>query len=108
MRFLLASLRALGRDLRRHPGFLLVVVLTLGVAVAADSAVFTVVDAVLLRPLPFPAADRLVIVRHDAPGLKLGYPIDVSRRSTSSTAGRTGCSRTSRSTTPARRRWPAA
>ncbi|HSS50045.1 MAG TPA: ABC transporter permease, partial [Thermoanaerobaculia bacterium] len=78
MGFLFASLRSLARETRRNPGFLLVAVLTLGVALGANAAIFTVVDAVLIRPLPFPEADRLVIVRHDAPGLKLGELIDMS------------------------------
>ena len=71
-------LRSLARELRRHPAFLSIAVITLGVALGANAAIFTVADAVLLRPLPFPAADRLVVVRHDAPGLKLGELIDMS------------------------------
>jgi predicted permease len=78
MGFLLASFRSLAREMRRNPGFLMVPLLTLGVALGANAAIFTVVDAVLIRPLPFPQADGLVIVRHDAPGLKLGQLIDMS------------------------------
>jgi putative ABC transport system permease protein len=50
------------RALVRRPGFTLVAVLTLAVGVGASSAVFSVVHAVVLRPLPFPDADRLVVI----------------------------------------------
>ncbi|MGH9408423.1 MAG: ABC transporter permease, partial [Vicinamibacterales bacterium] len=49
-----------GRVLRRSPGVTSVAALTLALAVAATTSVFTVVDAVLLAPLPYPHADRLV------------------------------------------------
>ena len=48
------------RVLRRNPGFTATTVLTLTLAISATSATFSVVDAVLLQPLPFPNADRLV------------------------------------------------
>ncbi len=56
------------RALRRHPTFAAAALSTLAIAVGANTAVFSVVNSVLLRPLPYPAADRLVAVSHAAPG----------------------------------------
>ena len=50
------------RSLRRSPGFLLAAVLTLGLGIGANTAVFTVAEGVLLRPPPFPEPERLVRV----------------------------------------------
>src|SRR5262245_139654 len=54
------SLRHAARSLGRAPGFALTVVATLALGIGANTAVFSALDAVLLRPLPFPDADRLV------------------------------------------------
>ena len=56
------DLRAAARSLVRRPAFTAAVVATLALGVGATTAVFTVVDRVLLRPLPFPAPERLVAV----------------------------------------------
>src|SRR5437868_10844902 len=57
---LLSDLRHGLRGLRRAPGFTLTAVLTLALGIGASTAIFSVVDGVLLHPLPFPDADRLV------------------------------------------------
>lgn len=60
------------RALRRSPGFVLFAVLALALGLGANAAIFSVVDAVLLRPLPFHQADRLVAVWED--GSHMGFP----------------------------------
>jgi len=52
------------RQLRRSPTFAVVAVLTLGLGIGATTAIFSVVDGVLLRPLPYPDAERLVRLWH--------------------------------------------
>lgn len=59
---LLRDLRYAARSLARTPAFTLTVVLTLALAIGANTAVFSALDTVLLRPLPFPEPDRLVQV----------------------------------------------
>lgn len=61
----LRDMRLAARRLRQAPGFTTVAVLTLALGIAATSAIFTVVDAVVLRPLPYDHADRLVRVTAD-------------------------------------------
>jgi len=55
------------RSLARSRLFTVITVLTLAAAIGANSAIFSVVNGVLLRPLPYPESDRLVVVGHTAP-----------------------------------------
>jgi len=71
MTSILSPFRSLARELRRNPGFLLVAVFTLAVGIGANAAIFSVVNAVLIRPLPYPEPERLVGVWHTAPGLDM-------------------------------------
>src|SRR5579872_3016896 len=54
------DLRYAARTLARNPSFAVVIVLTLGLAIGANSAIFSVIEGVLLRPLPYASPDRLV------------------------------------------------
>jgi predicted permease len=66
-----SQLRQIVRRLWRAPIFTIVTLITLGAGVGANIAVFSVVDGVLLKPLPYPHAESLVGVWHTAPGLNL-------------------------------------
>ena len=69
------ALDTLGRDvryglrvLRRNPTYACAVLMTLAVGIGANTAIFTVINSVLLEPLPYPSAERLVAVANTAPG----------------------------------------
>jgi hypothetical protein len=55
------------RQLRRAPGFSAVAIATLALGIGANSAIFSVVDTVLLKPLPYPEAERLVTIHEALP-----------------------------------------
>ena len=64
---MMSELRLAFRALRKHPGFTTVAVVTIALGVGANSAIFSVVDAVMLRPLPFHDADRVVVINEHTP-----------------------------------------
>ena len=55
------------RNLRRNPGFALVVMATTALGIGANTAIFSVVNGVLLRPLPYANGDRIVVLRQQQP-----------------------------------------
>ena len=74
---LLRDTRYAARSLRRSPGFFVTAVLTLGLAIGANSAIFAVVRAVLLQPLAYADADRLVILGERWPNLTGARPVSM-------------------------------
>src|SRR5437870_2512914 len=65
---MLPALRSAFRRLRKNPGFSAIVIEPLALGIGANAAIFTAVDAVLLKPLPYPDADRLVSHDTKVPG----------------------------------------
>jgi putative ABC transport system permease protein len=63
------DLRYAFRNLRKSPGYAAVTVLTLALGIGANTAIFSVVNGVVLKPLPYPDGDRLVFITSQFPGL---------------------------------------
>jgi hypothetical protein len=72
------------RKLRRSPGFAIVAIFTLALAIGANTATFSVLDSILLQPLPFPHADRLVQIdaQSDCASFPKGWIREYQRRAT--------------------------
>ena len=66
------ELRVTARQLRKSPGFAVTAILTLGFGIGATTAIFSIVEGVLLRPLPFADPGRLVVLGDTVPGLNMG------------------------------------
>jgi predicted permease len=90
MRDLLEDLRYASRTLRRSWALTLVIVASLAIGIGANSAIFSVVNALLLKPLPYPDADRLVALWLRSPGINIpqdwpspGHYLDIQQENRS-------------------------
>src|SRR5919205_2004498 len=77
MNTLWQDLRYGARMLKRNPGFTVVAVLALTLCIGATTAIFSVVNSVLLKPLPYPDSEQLVFMSENHPqiaGMSIAYP----------------------------------
>src|SRR6185503_3899859 len=71
---MMKDIRFAWRTLRKRPGFTAVVILVLSLGIGSTTAIFSIVDALLLRSLPYPHADRLVQLREiNAKGKQVSF-----------------------------------
>src|ERR1700722_811284 len=80
MQTFLHELRYALKQLGKNPGYSLVVILTLALSIGANTAIFSVVEALLLRPLPYPEPQRLgsLMQRISGPS-NTSYPVNIDR-----------------------------
>ena len=82
MEWLLRELHQAGRQMIAHPGFALAAVLVLAVGIGANAATFSVINGVLLRPLPYPDSEAVVSVGQvpvGRPGVAMLSPTELRR-----------------------------
>jgi hypothetical protein len=78
---MLDDLKSAWRRLRHAPGFAAAAILTLAIAVGANTAILSVADAVLFRPLPYEDADRVFVIQMTALATSPRSAIHASRQS---------------------------
>src|SRR6478609_6001759 len=59
------------RRLRQSPMFTTITLVTLALGIGANAAIFSVLEGILLKPLPYPDPDALIVVDHTAPGVNM-------------------------------------
>ena len=78
MRSLLQEVRQAARRLRRSPAFTAATVLTLGLAIGANAAIFAIVERIVINPLPYPDSDRLITLDHGSVVLKVATGMETT------------------------------